>query len=126
MQEASLQYSVRGTNGEMLNIRADTVEELVSLVTACAGNVELLKALALDVAQAGTLGKPTQPQLVARSSAPVVEDAWVATQQPAGAHACAHGPRQRKQGTNARGPWVGWFCSLDRNDPNNCGPIFEH
>jgi hypothetical protein len=126
MQEAMLQYSIKGTNGEMLNIRADTVEQLVTLVTECAGNVELFKALALDVAQAGTLGKPTSPERVHRTTTPATEDAWVATQQPQGAHACAHGPRQRKEGTSARGPWVGWFCPLDRKDPNNCGPIFEH
>ena len=127
MQEAKLQYSVKGTNGEMLNVRADSVEDLVSLVTACAGHVELFKALAMDVAQAGTLGKPTQPQLVERSATPS-PGPWDSPPPVAvtAAHQCAHGPRLRKSGTNVHGPWVGWFCQLDRNDPNNCGPIFEH
>jgi hypothetical protein len=126
MQEARMQYSVKGTNGEMLNIRADSVEDLVGLVTACAGHVELFKALALDMAQAGTFGKPTQPENVARTATPPAVDPWTTPPADTPAHVCAHGPRLRKSGTNARGPWVGWFCQLDRNDPNNCGPIFEH
>ena len=128
MQEARLQYSVKGTNGEMLNVRADSVGELVELVTQSAGHVELFKALALDLAQAGTLGKPTQPQDVARTDTPAAVDPWTTPAPVAAtaAHQCAHGPRLRKTGTNARGPWVGWFCQLTREDPNNCGPIFEH
>src|SRR5512135_3698766 len=38
---------------------------------------------------------------------------------------CPHGERVRREGTSAKGPWVGWFCPLKKNDPNQCKPEFE-
>lgn len=37
---------------------------------------------------------------------------------------CKHGKRQKRTGTSAKGPWTGWFCPLDKNDSDNCGPEF--
>lgn len=38
---------------------------------------------------------------------------------------CAHGVRQKKSGTNSRGPWVGYFCPQPRNAADRCEPIYE-
>ena len=38
---------------------------------------------------------------------------------------CTHGPRTRRNGTSARGAWVGWFCPLAKGHPDQCKPEFE-
>ena len=37
---------------------------------------------------------------------------------------CQHGEMQFKQGTNARGPWRGYFCPAGRTAPDRCEPQF--
>lgn len=38
---------------------------------------------------------------------------------------CAHGPRNRKEGTSAKGKWVGWFCPRPKGAPDQCKAEFE-
>lgn len=37
---------------------------------------------------------------------------------------CKHGKRIRKSGTNAKGPWVGWYCPEPRDSTDRCEPKF--
>lgn len=38
---------------------------------------------------------------------------------------CAHGPRVRRDGVNAKGKWVGWFCPTPKGTPGQCKAEFE-
>ena len=38
---------------------------------------------------------------------------------------CAHGKRTRREGTSAKGPWVGWFCPLPKGSNGQCKAEFE-
>lgn len=38
---------------------------------------------------------------------------------------CAHGVRKKVEGNGKRGKWVGYFCPLEKGDPNQCAPIWE-
>lgn len=42
---------------------------------------------------------------------------------PAG-RSCPHGAMTRRQGTSAKGAWTGYFCPLQKGDPNQCKPVF--
>lgn len=48
---------------------------------------------------------------------------WGGSAAPADAPpSCKHGPRQRRSGKRKDGSeWVGYFCRLQREDPDNCG-----
>lgn len=37
---------------------------------------------------------------------------------------CKHGKRQKRTGTKNGKQWTGWFCPLDKNHEDNCGPEF--
>lgn len=39
--------------------------------------------------------------------------------------ACTHGERVRREGESAKGPWVGYFCPLKRDNPAQCKPLFD-
>jgi hypothetical protein len=37
---------------------------------------------------------------------------------------CPHGPLKPLTGSGLKGPWKGWFCSLQKGDPAQCTPKF--
>lgn len=37
---------------------------------------------------------------------------------------CDHGDMTFRTGTSSKGPWQGFFCPKDRNDPGRCKPIY--
>lgn len=40
------------------------------------------------------------------------------------AKSCAHGEMTYRTGNGAKGPWKGYFCPLEKGDPDQCKPIF--
>jgi hypothetical protein len=122
-----LGMTIRKNDGTLVTVHADDAGEFIALCEEVSKASEIIEGVARQVAGAGNPPTPALPVTRQHVDTPQV-DAWTTspTAPPPPAHGCAHGPRLRKSGTNARGPWVGWFCQLDRNDPNNCGPIFEH
>ena len=59
--------------------------------------------------------------VVATPSLPHDQGATV-TQHPASADlkTCEHGVRVRREGTNSKGKWVGYFCALPKGTPGAC------
>jgi hypothetical protein len=57
------------------------------------------------------------------TGAPASDQGATVTQHPAAAgnmRTCEHGVRVRREGTNARGKWVGYFCALPKGSPGAC------
>lgn len=55
-------------------------------------------------------------------SAPPAAQGATVTQHPASADlkTCEHGVRVRREGVNAKGKWVGYFCALPKGTPGAC------
>lgn len=94
---------------------------------------ELIADLSKD-AEAVALAKAAghaSPLTVAPSATPDDAPAWEAptpTVVPSFMNAtvpsCPHGPLKPLTGVGAKGPWKGWFCSLQKGDPAQCTPRF--
>ncbi|GII83345.1 hypothetical protein Ssi03_13350 [Sphaerisporangium siamense] len=37
---------------------------------------------------------------------------------------CAHGEMTYRTGNSAKGAWAGYFCPLEKGDPDQCKPVF--
>lgn len=37
---------------------------------------------------------------------------------------CKHGPRIKRTGTSAKGPWTAWFCPQPKGSPDQCKAEF--
>ena len=70
-------------------------------------------------------GVPTAGGAPAPTSQPSTPTPSAPTAPQASGQFCNHGPRVRRSGTNARGAWVGHFCSLPKDHPDRCKPVYE-
>lgn len=128
MSDYKVQWSVslppvaQYAKGHMLNIAAESVDELAYLVGEL--NEEVLQALA-EVAS----------NLVALSTAaeglgatPVSREENATTSQSSNVtplRTCEHGKRTRREGDSAKGHWVGYFCPRPKGSADQCKAIFE-
>lgn len=109
-------------------------------LTVDADNPDELVARLDRLAEVGALGKVAEVaelfragHAVAAGLPPAAQGATVthinggaAEPAPAGqVKTCAHGVRKRVEGTNNRGKWVGWFCPLEKGNPNQCAPEWD-
>jgi hypothetical protein len=107
-------------DGTLINLYADNVKELETLIT--------------DVSMLATLIKSTEAELLTNPAAPAraVADiqaqfnAPVASQQSEapGSKSCKHGPMAFKSGTSAKGPWQGYMCNSPKGSPDKCETIW--
>lgn len=117
--------------GHMLNIRAETVVELSELVEDL--NDEVLTALA-DVA-ANLVALSTVAESLGAKSVSHEESATTSRKSSerkssgggtvSHLRTCEHGKRTRRTGTGRKGDWVGYFCPLEKGDPDQCDPVWE-
>lgn len=103
----------------LLVVRGETVEELETRVVEVRDSlVEAITETENLLSAAYSLSQPEKPapaQASSAASAPVGE-----------VRTCEHGKRTRREGTSAKGAWVGFFCPLAKGDPSQCKPIFEN
>jgi hypothetical protein len=98
------------TAGELGEKLSEVTEELIQQVVDVASLLRAAHTVVAGVAAPAAAAAPSATQ----------------TQAPgAGLKTCTHGVRTKRQGTNARGSWTGYFCPLQKGDPNQCKPIFE-
>lgn len=116
----------------MLNVRGENAADLKTQLS----DLSTYDVLGDVVSTGLTLGALTSVVPLAQQEqaapAPVPPapsaDPWAtATPAPPPAPAsatpsCVHGPRQYKSGAGAKGPWQGWMCPAQRNDPTKCEP----
>lgn len=124
--EFKLQWSVslppvaQYAKGHMFNFRGNTVEDLDALFDEVLAGETMTKALA--VAELLTGAQTVTSGLSDTREAPD----FAQNNGPAEViRMCGHGKRTKRTGTSSKGPWVGWFCPLEKGDPNQCKAEFE-
>lgn len=121
----TIQVSPKLPDGTLVNVRgtaddlADSLAWVESHSAQIASAVHALTTLGQVPALAGMVA---QGGVSVQQSAPPQQQyqqppQQAAPQQQFPAPACRHGAMQRKEGTNAKGPYSGWVCpSRNRND----------
>lgn len=128
MADGKVTFTLKGGAGyeqPWVVISGDTVEEAVghlNAATAVLGEIQTAAALFRGAGSAAVLTVPTP---TAQATASAVAAGPAPTAPPVSGRVCAHGPRSRKSGTSARGPWVAHFCSLPKGHPETCEPDWE-
>ena len=108
-------------DGTLINLYADNVKELETLIT--------------DVSMLSALIKSTEAELLTNAPAPVkpevatIAQAFNATPvaaapAAAGGKSCKHGAMSYKTGTNERGTWQGYMCPTPKGAPDKCETIW--
>lgn len=103
-----------------LVIRADTASELED-------NLDQASAILLQkVNDIAELFIGSRTVVSTPASAPAASGATLPQSGNGGdLKTCSHGIRTKRQGTSSRGAWTGYFCPLQKGDPNQCKAIFE-
>jgi hypothetical protein len=109
-------------DGTLINLYADSVKELETLIT--------------DISMLATLIKTTEKELLTTpgvaASAPTAESIAAQFNAPAapaaeapGAKVCRHGAMAYKEGTNSAGKaWRAYMCNAPKGAPDKCEPIW--
>lgn len=125
-EDFKVQASIKDYDGDMVNFRANSVDELRAEFAGFpyeewASTKAQLKALAA-----------IQPVLPGAEAQPAPQQgAWGGQQQPPAQQfngppaqgqvkTCAHGVRTYKTGKGRTGDWAGWFCALPKGTPGAC------
>ena len=115
--------ALRTIQGYTLEEYQEARNELIADLSKDAEAVALAKAAGhaspLTVAPSAD---PFEPPATAAWEAPV--PAAVPSFVNATVPSCPHGPLKPLTGAGAKGPWKGWFCSLQKGDPAQCTPKF--
>lgn len=128
-EDWKLQVSYKTNGGDMVNVRANTADELSVLLegisdysTQIAATAKMITG-AYNVAPLATTAStpvtPPAPSFVtAPPAAPSVTPA--ATTTPT----CVHGPRIFRSGTSSKTgqPYAFWACPTPQGTPNQCKP----
>lgn len=115
--------SDEGYDAAMLTVRGDTKTELAERLDQV--NDDLLqkivdtKALfkAVVIATQGLSANAGQSQGQDATVTPITGGTGLKT--------CEHGVRVRRDGTNSKGKWTGYFCALPKGSQGACDPIWE-
>jgi len=125
-----LQVSMKATNGDLINVRANTADELSVLLEGIADYSHQVAATSKAIAAAYTVlplatGGTTQDT--------AQQPSFVATQAPTqsagvggmSTPTCVHGARIFRQGvskTNGK-PYAFWACPTPQGTPDQCKPV---
>lgn len=120
----SLPPSAQYAKGDMLNLRGETVDEV--------------EAIFDEVLAGEFIGKASQVAGILRAAQTVTETPAGGSNSQSAAPAssgdsgggvsnlrvCEHGKRTRREGTSAKGKWVGHFCP-EKNKSQQCAVQWE-
>lgn len=117
----SLPPAAQYAKGDMLNIRGNSPEEVEEQFDA------ILRGEFIDKAtQVANELRSTAAVVDGLDAKPVNDNGSNQQQNNAGSgHYCTHGQRVRREGNGRTGHWVGYFCPLEKGNPDQCKPEFE-
>lgn len=111
------QLSIKYGNGNMVNIRAKNVQELIAETGALADAGPFLVASTEEFQAHAAIQAAFTGATQVVSSAPIAPAAQPTQQAPSGGRTCAHGaPMSFREGNKNGKSWSGWFCQV-KNDP---------
>lgn len=117
--EAPFQYSDKLGDGIIL-VRGDSLAEFVEHM------VDVFGQEGTDARLLGFASKVGSGDVIQQAQNNL-NNAGVTT-EPAPSNStakmCKHGAMTRRTGTSSKGAWTGYFCPLQKGDPNQCKPVF--
>jgi hypothetical protein len=128
-EDWKLQVSVKAPNGDLINIRANTSDELSVLLEGISDYSTQIAATSKMIIGAYTAAPlvttPSTPDTpVWATSAPAPIAAPSATPAATTTPTCVHGPRIFRSGTSSKTgqPYAFWACPTPQGTPNQCKP----
>ncbi len=101
-----------------IRLLTDSTDEQPALLDSLLSGVETIRAAIL-------LKFPQEEKKIqTRSSNNVPPPAQSGSNIPTCGNDGSHGPMKYKEGTNARGNWKGYFCTLPYGSGSQCKPVF--
>ena len=126
-EEWKLQVSYKTPGGDMINIRANTADELSVLLEGIGDystQVAAVQRMVVGAYNAAPLG--TQPSMPSTAPAPSSMPAPVAppSATPTSGPVCIHGARKYRSGVSAKTgqPYAFWACPTPQGTPDQCKP----
>jgi hypothetical protein len=126
-EEWKLQVSYKTPGGDMINVRANTADELSVLLEGIGDystQVAAVQRMVVGAYNAAPLGTPpSMPDTVPAPSsmpAPVAPPSATPTSGPV----CIHGARKYRSGVSAKTgqPYAFWACPTPQGTPDQCKP----
>lgn len=111
-ESTALQVNYKLADGTLVNLYAKDQAHLEALLTSVSDVSSLI------LATSSALGINNSPAANIANM-----QAQLGAVQISADKLCKHGPLTLKSGTNARGPWKGWMCSVPKKD-GGCDPIW--
>ena len=128
-EDWKLQVSVKAPNGDLINIRANTSDELSVLLEGISDYSTQIAATSKMIIGAYTAAPlvttpSTADTPVWATSAPAPIAAPSATPAATTTPTCVHGPRIFRSGTSSKTgqPYAFWACPTPQGTPNQCKP----
>lgn len=128
-EEWKLQVSIKTPAGDLINIRANTAEELSVLLEGISDYSTQIAATAKMITGAYNVSPlvttpSTADTPVWATSAPAPIAAPSATPAGTTTPTCVHGPRIFRSGTSSKTgqPYAFWACPTPQGTPNQCKP----
>lgn len=119
-----LQVSYKTTTGDMINVRAETADELSVLLEGVGDYATQIAATQRLLNTAGTVA-PLSTSASITSTEPVQSSMPPQAQAPsATGPICQHGPRKYKSGISSKTgkPYSMWVCPMPQG-PEQCKPV---
>jgi hypothetical protein len=124
-----LQVSMKATNGDLINVRANTADELSVLLEGIADYSHQVAATSKAIAAAYTVlplatGGTTQDTAQQPSFVPTQAQPQSATAGGMSTPTCVHGARIFRQGVSKTTgkPYAFWACPTPQGTPDQCKP----
>jgi hypothetical protein len=125
-----LQVSMKATNGDLINVRANTADELSVLLEGIADYSHQVAATSKAIAAAYTVlplatGGTTQDTAQQPSFVPTQAPTQSVGAGGMSTPTCVHGARIFRQGvskTNGK-PYAFWACPTPQGTPDQCKPV---
>lgn len=138
-EDWKLQVSIKSPNGDLINVRANTADELSVLLEGIGDYSTQISAVSKKIAGAYTVAPLSTPSSTASTTQPgfltqtqadnPFGGAPVQTPPPASAQpttpTCVHGARIFRQGVSKTTgkPYAFWACPTPQGTPDQCKPV---
>jgi hypothetical protein len=136
-EDWKLQVSYKTPAGDMINVRAQTADELSVLLEGVGDystQIAAVQRLVVGAYTVAPLGTPSSTPNIATSGSSATAQVLVQSLTPppsavtpsgTASPTCVHGPRIFRQGMSAKTgkPYAFWACPTPQGTPDQCKPV---
>ena len=106
-----LQINFKLSNGDLVNIYAESQEDLEKQLTAEQDLATLISSVSQSLNGVARVIEMARPAIQSTAAPAVKDDGGVS---------CIHGPMVFRSGVGDRGPWKGYMCPAPKGAPDKC------